>query len=178
MLFHRSDTDPEHSRGVDLVEIGEKPQRNHFTLSFRQLGQRLVECDPDRCIAGTADVHTEVVAGQASVIAQAFKVTGAIAIVSPGATRPEPVTATPPLSWAAVASEDEYLVEVFDAFGRAIWSTTIAGTNGATSMVYAGPALASGGTYQLRVTASKRQGTGQQCALSRTEDLRGVFFLP
>lgn len=136
--------------------------------------------DPDHCIAGTADVHVQVAAGQAASVATQFKVTGALAVISPGATQAEAVTAAPTLMWADDSSEDQYVVEVFDAFGQRVWNTTIPGVSGGTPMVaYAGP-MTPGMYYQFRVTSTKTQGGagGMTCELSRTEDLRGVFYHP
>lgn len=136
--------------------------------------------DPDHCIAGTADVHVEVAAGQTVAAPTTFKVTGALAINSPGAAAAEAVSRMPTLRWADDSSEDEYLVEVFDAFGQRIWMTTTPGVSGgAPSAAYAGPALVPGMYYQFRVTSSKATGGGgQKCELSRTEDLKGVFYTP
>jgi len=84
------------------------------------------------------------------------------------------VTGTPTFSWADDSSEDQYLVEVFDSFGQRIWMNTMSGVSGGNpSMAYAGPALQPGMYYQWRATSSK-----SQCELARSEDLRGVFFLP
>ena len=131
--------------------------------------------DPDTCISGTADVHIVVAAGQPLTIAQGFKITGALAVISPGATTAEMVTGNPTFMWADDSGEDLYLVEVFDSFGQRIWMKTTPGVSGgAPSLAYDGtPALQSGAYYQFRVTSSKNQ-----CELSRTEDLRGVFYLP
>src|SRR5262249_40168898 len=68
--------------------------------------------DPDHCIAGTTDVHVTVAAGAAAPIATAFKVTGALDVMSPGANQAEAVTAAPTLKWADDSGEDQYLVEV------------------------------------------------------------------
>lgn len=135
--------------------------------------------DPDHCIAGTADVHVQVAAGQAAPIATSFKVTGALAVMSPGATQAEAVTAAPALRWADDSSEDHYVVEVFDSFGQRVWNTTISGVSGGTPTVTYGGPMAPGMYYQFRVTSTKTQGgTGTTCELSRSEDLRGVFYVP
>jgi len=131
--------------------------------------------DPDTCISGTADVHITVVAGQPLAISQGFKITGALAVMSPGATTAEMVTGNPTFTWADDSGEDQYLVEVFDPFGQRIWMKTTPGVSGGMpSLAYDGnPALQPGAYYQFRVTSSKNQ-----CQLARTEDLRGVFYLP
>src|SRR5205085_3995164 len=128
--------------------------------------------DPDHCISGTADVHVTVAAGATVAAPSTFKVTGALAVMSPGAVAAEPVTGTPTFKWQDDSGEDQYLIEVFDAFGQRTWNTTIAGVSGSTPQVaYAGPALVPGMYYQFRVTSSKQQGgSGQRCELSRTED--------
>jgi hypothetical protein len=94
--------------------------------------------------------------------------------MTPGADVAEEVTGTPTFAWADDSSEDQYLVEVFDSFGQLVWSMTAPSVSGGMpSLAYAGPALQPGVYYQWRVTSSK--GT---CNLSRSEDLRGVFYTP
>jgi len=138
--------------------------------------------DPDHCIAGTADVHVTITAGQTVAAPSAFKVTGSLAIMSPGATPGESIQGTPTFTWADDASEDQYIVELFDAFGEQVWTKTIPGVNGAVpTLAYDGPALLSGMVYQWRATSSRATGGaggGEQCEISRTEDLKGVFFVP
>jgi hypothetical protein len=132
--------------------------------------------DPDHCISGTADVHVQVTAGQATAAPNAFKVTGALAVMTPGAAMAEAVTGAPTFKWADDSSEDLYTVEVFDSFGQRIWMATTPGVSGGTpSLAYAGPALSPGMYYQWRVTSSKKA-TTTPCELSRSEDLRGVFY--
>lgn len=128
--------------------------------------------DPDISIGGTSTLHIEVTAGGTTEV-DGFKVTEALAVQSPGANGPEEVNGTPTFRWEDDSSEDEYVVEVFNAFGEIIWDTSIAGSSGQDpSAVYEGPALESGHYYQFRATSYKG------AALSRTEDLKGVFFLP
>jgi hypothetical protein len=129
--------------------------------------------DPDLSIGGTSTLHIDVSAGGTTTV-DGFKITEALEVLSPGADGPEEVTGTPVFSWADDSSEDQYLVEVFDAFGEIIWDTTISGSSGQDpSVTYEGPALEPGGFYQFRATSSK---SGSN--LSRTEDLKGVFFAP
>jgi hypothetical protein len=132
--------------------------------------------DPDHCINGTADVHAQVAAGQPAA-AGTFKVTGALAVASPGATQAEAVTAAPTLTWADDSSEEHYVVEVFDAFGQRVWTTTISGVSGGTPAVAYGGPMTPGMYYQFRVTSTKTNGASTTCELSRTEDLRGVFYV-
>ena len=119
----------------------------------------------------------QIAVGQATATPTTFKVTGSLAIMAPGAEMAEPVMGTPTFRWADDSGEDQYLVEVFDAFGQRIWMNTMPGVSGGTpSMVYAGPALSPGMYYQWRVTSSKKGATTTPCELARSEDLRGVFY--
>lgn len=127
--------------------------------------------DPDTSIGGTATLHIEVLPGATTTV-EGFKVTQALELVSPGAEAPEPVTGTATFRWVDDSSEDQYHVEVFDAFGDLIWEVTIPGVSGAEpSVEYAGPALIPGMYYQFRVTSIK-----DTVPISRTEDLKGVFY--
>ena len=132
--------------------------------------------DPDPCIAGTADVYIDVVAGQALPIAQEFKITGALDVIDPGAAGAQSVSGNPSFSWVDDSSETNYKVDLFDAYGQMTWTKTIPGSSGTNPVLaYDGPALTQGMYYQFRVTSLK---SGGACAISRTEDLKGVFFLP
>ncbi|HEU4730755.1 MAG TPA: carboxypeptidase-like regulatory domain-containing protein [Kofleriaceae bacterium] len=155
---------------------GVPPGRYVIVAAFENDG--LVR-DPDHCIAGTSDVHVEVAAGQAVATPSAFKVTGALAVITPGADAAETLTSAPSFQWQDDSSEDLYLVEVFNAFGEPVWMATMKGiSSGTPSMAYAGPALASNMYYQWRVTSSRQKPGGtEQCELSRSEDLRGVFLM-
>ena len=127
--------------------------------------------DPDLSIGGTATLHIEVMS-DATTTVDGFKVTEALEVFGPGADAPELVGEPLMLSWKDDSSEDQYLVEVFDAFGELIWDTTTPGYSGDDpSILYEGPALVPGMYYQFRVTSSK-DGT----PISRTEDLKGVFY--
>ncbi len=128
--------------------------------------------DPDLSISGTATLHIEVAAGETTVV-EGFKITEALEVFGPGAVAAEAVTGPPTLSWKDDSSEDQYNVVVFDAFGEAIWDTSIDGVSGSDpSVVYEGPDLEPGMFYQFRATSLK-DGT----PLSATEDLKGVFFM-
>lgn len=134
--------------------------------------------DPDPCIAGTAILHQEVVAGQDVEVSESFKVTGSLDVIAPGAMLPEPVTGTPTFSWKDDSSEDEYELVVLDTFGNTTWETIVPGASGDDPMVpYAGPALMAGMYYQFRATSVRVQ-PDKRCKISQTEDLKGVFFVP
>ena len=80
--------------------------------------------------------------------------------------------------WADDSSEDGYEIRVFDSFGTKIWENlAIAKVTGSPDVTatYAGPALQPG-MYYLFQALSYRIKTGR-VAISRTEDLRGIFYL-
>lgn len=133
--------------------------------------------DPDQCQSGTAVVHIAVAAGSETAVSQTFKVTEALPVLGPGVDSAEQVTASPTLRFANDSSASSYDLEVFDAFGARVWSTTVADNQAPLAVAYAGPALAAGMYYQFRAT-SYRMRSGMRCAISRTEQLRGVFFKP
>jgi hypothetical protein len=127
--------------------------------------------DPDTSIAGTDVVHFEVTGPSVSL--EGFKVTGALAVESPGANEPEAVPAQFDLSWEDDSSEDTYDLTVHDALGELTWEQSgIPGVSGNMSVVvpYAGPALAPGMFYQFRAVSIK-----DGVPISATEDLKGVF---
>jgi hypothetical protein len=127
--------------------------------------------DPDTSIGGTDIVHFDVTGPDVSL--EGFKVTGALAVVAPGANEPEAVSGTFDLSWEDDSSEDTYDLTVFDALGNLTWEQSgIVGPNGSRPVVvpYAGPALARGMFYQFRAISIK-----DGVPISTTEDLRGVF---
>lgn len=120
---------------------------------------------------GTDIVHLQVLAGQDVTIGEGFKVTGSVDIVGPGAMAPEMVTSTPTFTWLDDSSEDRYAVTVFDSYGNVVWE---GGTpKSVVSLAYGGPTLKSGMYYQFRVASIKDPST----VISRSEDLKGVFFL-
>ncbi len=137
--------------------------------------------DPDQNIGGTQIVHIEVpdpAAGNAVVLPEGFKVTGALAVVRPGADQPEQVVSpTPVFEWADDSSEDGYEIRVFDAFGVEVWNDELGPTTGSAAVThtYGGPALIPGMFYQFRAT-SFRERSGERTHISATEDLRGVFY--
>jgi hypothetical protein len=136
--------------------------------------------DPDQTIGGTQFVHIEVpdpVTGNAIDLPEGFKVTGALAVESPGADGPEEIfTPTPVFEWEDDSSEDGYELRVFDAFGNEMWNDELGPVSGSATVThtYAGPALEQGMFYQFRAT-SFREKLGQRTSISTTEDLKGVF---
>jgi hypothetical protein len=138
--------------------------------------------DPDAAIGGTTIQHVEVPAtGGPVAIAESFKVTGALVVMSPGGSMLETVTtASPTLVWADDSSEDGYEVRVFDAFGNQVLEDlAVPNVSGSGSVTYhwtPATALTPGMIYQFRAT-SWRTGHGgvARTYISATEDLRGVF---
>lgn len=130
----------------------------------------------DQSGGGNTDlVFIDVVAGQDLDIADGFKVTEAIALVSPGGTTPESVTTAPTLEWERDSSAKDYHVQVFNSLGELTMEEHT--YDGAiVSLPYSGP-LDPGMYYQLRVT-SYDDADPIPNALAKTEDLRGVFFVP
>jgi hypothetical protein len=134
--------------------------------------------DPDSSIAGTAIQEVNVTLGQTTTVDTAFKITAALDVVGPGAEEPEAVMDTPTFIWADDSSEDFYELVVFDALGELVWEQPmLPGVSGSATVEvpYGGPALTPGMYYQFRAT-SFRNPPGGAVAVSRTEDLRGVFY--
>jgi hypothetical protein len=163
--------------GSALVDSGSWMIEGVPAGSYKVLGafenDRLVR-DPDFGQGNTEIVRVDVVAGQ-SVEAPSFKITGSLDVLSPGAEGAEGVDATPVFSWVDDSGEDRYEIQVFDTFGETIWSdANIPGSSGSDPEVpYAGPPLEAGMFYQFRVTSFDINDR----PLSRTEDLKGVFYL-
>lgn len=135
--------------------------------------------DPDASISGTQVQEIEVVAGIPLELDASFKITAALEVVGPGADAPEAVDGAPTFAWIDDAGEDRYELVVYDARGTAVWRDAELPrvTGGGTVQVpYGGPALASGMIHQFRVI-SWSDGPQGSTALSRTEDLRGVFMV-
>lgn len=131
--------------------------------------------DPDSCIAGTAILHRTFTTGETVDLSDGFKITEALAVLSPGASGPETISdPTPDFSWEDDSSEDQYDITLYDTYGNVIWIKTIAGSSGTDpSVTYDGAtALESGMYYQFKVVSSK-----SGCELSQTEDLKGVFVM-
>ena len=73
---------------------------------------------------------------------------------------------------------EEHIVVVYDALGDLIWEKTdVPGVSGSDTVQveYGGPALISGMWYQFWAT-SVRDKKEEETRISRTEDLRGVFY--
>ncbi len=177
-------------RGLRAPKSGAPDVAGSFSISGVPAGKYVVLAayendglvrDPDTNIAGTDFVHLEVTPGEPAVtLSTSFKVTAALGTVSPGADAPEAVQAAPDLVWVDDASEDWYDLHVFDALGNEVWSSLkLPAVNGAenVSVKYAGP-LDPGMYYQFRVSSWRQPGKGSAAAISTTEDLRGVFYLP
>ena len=133
--------------------------------------------DPDAGISGTDIVTVDVPAG-GDVAAGDFKITGAMAVVSPGADGIELITdPNPTLRWQRDSSIDGYLVRVIDALGNEVDAAEVVNVSGQAvqEYVYAGPALQSGMIYQFRVVSFADSPSMDRLYRSATEDLKGVF---
>jgi hypothetical protein len=137
--------------------------------------------DPDQSIAGTDIVFVDVgSAGSPVTLAQSFKVTGALAVISPGAQDVEEMPlGTINLTWADDSSENGYELRVYDALGTLVHENNmIPSVTGSDKVQYALEAanFAPGMLYQFRVWSWRtkaRQTTRTYIAAS--EDLRGAF---
>jgi len=149
--------------------ITDVPNGTYYVLAAFE--NDLLVRDPDTTLGNTATLKVTV-AG-APYAAGNFKVTGAIAVVSPGAVQAEVAASPVTFVWADDSSETGYTIEVFDNFGTQVWTTTMAGVSGSmdVSLPYAGPALTPSNYYQFRATSMK-----STVPISRTEDLLGVFI--
>jgi len=133
--------------------------------------------DPDTSIGGTTIQTVAVESSESVVMSQSFKITEHLAIIGPGADTPERVTGPVTFAWSDDSSEDRYELELYTALGDSIWEqrAVIAEHGGGTvELPYTGPALVAGMVYQFRVT-SFRDRSGESTAISKSEDLRGVF---
>jgi hypothetical protein len=135
--------------------------------------------DPDPNIAGTQIVEVTST-GNATTLPESFKITGALTVVSPGGgDEPTAVMGAPTLIWADDSSEDYYVLEVFDSAGNLIWEDPdVPGVSGSptVSVLYAGPALEPGRTYQFRATSWRDTGGSDPGPISNTEDLHGLMI--
>ncbi|UJR86436.1 hypothetical protein [Sandaracinus amylolyticus] len=135
--------------------------------------------DPDTSIGGTEIVHFEVAPNAGTVdLGEGFKVTEALAVVSPGAETIDTVTsAQPTFTWADDSSEAGYEVRVYDAFGNLVHENVdvprVTGSE-TVSYTWSGAELEAGMIYQFRAW-SWSDDRGERVLISATEDLRGVF---
>jgi hypothetical protein len=132
--------------------------------------------DPDTAIAGTQVQNVTIGdAGRQKVLEASFKVTGALAVMRPGAGEvPELMSGVPTFAWKDDSSEERYAIEVLDSKGKVVWSEpNLPGVSGGdVTVTYGGTTpLQSGALYQFRVTSFRRSNV----PISQTEDLRGVF---
>ncbi len=138
--------------------------------------------DPDQTIGGTAIQHIEVPAtGGEVTMDESFKITGALAVHSPGAEGLEIIDeAQPVFTWADDSSEDGYELRVYDAFGELLLEElNVPRETGSSTVSYTwqGAQLQEGMIYQFRVV-SYHDPSGsrtERSYISATEDLRGVF---
>jgi hypothetical protein len=121
-------------------------------------------------IDGFQRAFTTIEVAGTDVTVPPLTLAAALPIVGPGANGPEAVAVRPTIVWQAGGASD-YHVEVSDGRGVVIWDRFLPGS--ATSVAYDG-SFTLGGFYQAHVTA--RDGAG--LPLSRTDELRGVFYLP
>ncbi|KIG13946.1 hypothetical protein DB30_07362 [Enhygromyxa salina] len=155
--------------------IAEVPEGSYYVIA--SLENDLLVRDPDTSIAGTEILQITVAAGEDLELQDSFKVTEALGVVSPGRDGPEEVSGTPVFVFDDDSSEDRYEVVVHDALGNEIWrDDQVPGVSGSStvSVDYGGPALTPGMYYRF-VATSWKDGNPAPSALSRTEDLRGVF---
>jgi hypothetical protein len=137
--------------------------------------------DPDEAIGGTAIMSVSVAGAPVDVAG--FKITGALAVVAPGAEAPELLSGAPRFEWVDDSSEDGYEVTVLDTFGTEVWKDTeVPRVTGSTNVTleYGGPELSSG-YYQFRAVSwrdATGKGAGTRTYISATEDLKGVFIVP
>lgn len=184
ILVVASTFEPTTARGEAPSGLRVAPVSNAFSIENVPPGRYAVLAafendelvrDPDMGIAGTDIVFIDV--SDATVdIADSFKVTEALAVVSPGADGLEEVTTVPELVWAQDSSEDGYYLHVYDAFGNLVHEDlTIGPGDGSAPITYdlagAGVTLEAGMIYQFRAWSH-----GRGSPISATEDLRGVFL--
>jgi len=174
-------------RGLRAPASGPVDVTGNFTIEGVPEGEYVVLAayendalvrDPDTNISGTSFV-TLTVSGESELnVEESFKVTGALAVIFPGAEEPEAVTEAPTLEWEDDSSEDWYEVRVYDAFGAEVWSALdVPGVSGSGTVTvdYDGP-LEDGMYYQFRVSSWRQPGNGEAAPISTTEDLKGVFY--
>ncbi len=134
--------------------------------------------DPDEGISDTDVVFVDVgEAGGEVSLAQGFKVTEALAVVSPGAQGVELVDAgILTLSWKDDSSEDGYELRVYDALGELVHEDlAVPKVTGSADVSYTLDAsqYKPGMLYQFRVWSFRDK--GGRSFISASEDLKGVF---
>ena len=137
--------------------------------------------DPDPGIAGTQIVHISIPDNEGEkdiTMETAFKITEAIEIMEPGAGEPEAVDPAEPLTFICAddSSETHYSIVLYNVFGELVWEDqNVPSVQGpeTVEVLYDGPALEDGMYYQWKATSHRMSGP-----ISRTEDLKGVFFVP
>jgi hypothetical protein len=137
--------------------------------------------DPDLSIAGTEIVFIDVgTSGAAVSLSQSFKVTGSLAVLSPGADGIEELPAGAiDLSWADDSSENGYELRVYDAFGTLVHEDAMIPSKSGTDKVsytLDGASFVPGMLYQFRVWSWRMTAKQMKRSyISASEDLRGVF---
>jgi len=166
---------PEEPSVSGAFEIAQVPRGEYVVLAAFE--NDLLVRDPDTSIGGTQLQHVAVDSGASMAMDQSFKITEHLAIVGPGSETPERVAGPVTFSWADDSSEDRYELELYTALGDLVWEQravpSVSGSD-TVELSYAGPALTPGMVYQFRVTSMK-DGRDGATALSKSEDLRGVF---
>ncbi|HET7542353.1 MAG TPA: hypothetical protein VFK05_20935 [Polyangiaceae bacterium] len=175
------------ARGETPVGLRQFPVSGRYSFANVPAGEYVVLAafenddlvrDPDTSIGGAAIQRLTV--GSSAVSVPGFKITGALAVRSPGANGPEVVSGTPKFSWADDSSEDGYELTVYDNFGNVVQHTDVPRVTGSSdvSASYSGPALTRG-YYQFRAVSYRmgKGGSGSRTYISATEDLKGVFII-
>jgi hypothetical protein len=173
----RAPSPPEAPTVASAFQIAGVPSGTYKALAAFE-NDALVR-DPDTSIGGTTLQEVTVARGSGTTTQdESFKVTGALGVISPGADAPEWTDAAPDLVWQDDSSEDGYHLWVYDAFGNLVWEVPeVPRVTGSAEVrvTWDGPALETGMAYQFRV-ASYHDEDGMQVFISKSEDLRGVFF--
>lgn len=124
------------------------------------------------------------ISGRTIGLASGFKVRSGLEVVGPGTDLPQGVgdgvNTSFDLTWGRYSNAKRYDLVVINTLGEAVWDLADIpqpGGNTPITVTYAGPALSAGMYYQFRVTAWDETTYPAGNIISRTEDLRGVFFL-
>lgn len=157
--------------------IADVPQGNYVVLAGFE--DDLLVLDPDPNISGTQLVKVKVDApGTAITLPSSFKVTDSLVIKAPGAQEAEAVSEPLTFRWVDDSSEEYYSIVVYDSYGNTVWENPMVPSvsGGEVTVPYGGPKLEQGLYYQFRATSWRSPG-GKPGAISKTEDLLGVFYL-